>query len=427
MHCSPVAARKRTLTMFKGPIALATLRTGSVLGLRLIAQTGTLLLLASTLAVGEFGLYTGLGAMAVLLGTLANFGTHLTLLRDVSRNSIGADEAIRLALGTTVFCGAALLFIYVAVTFVWLSIPHNTFWAVLCLGIAEVFLQPFLVVAAMELHGRGQTARSQLLLILPLLLRFLLIFLVAWFAPESPLLWCASGHLIAVMVALGYVVMRMSAVWREPSKWLLARRSRWRDLAGYAVMNTSANGVSEIDKVLAVRLLPFEFAGIYSAASRIVGALVLPVMAMILAAIPRLFRDGAASGRQLQYWLFALASGYGLLVAVAIAFAAPWIESLLGVTYAGVGELIHILAYAVPAMCVRTAAMNMLTTLEQPWMRICLELVGWSFIVVMAIILVRTQAGTGLALSIICAEWFLAIASVVLINVISTSAHKPLR
>lgn len=120
--------------MLKGPITLGTIRTSFVLGLRLIVQAGTLLLLAAVLGPEGFGLYAGLGALAVLLGTLANFGTHLTLLRDVSRASPEVDATLRLALGTTAFCGAVLLFIYVLLSQVLLPVPSDAHWVVLWQG-----------------------------------------------------------------------------------------------------------------------------------------------------------------------------------------------------------------------------------------------------------------------------------------------------
>jgi len=412
--------------MFKGPITLGTFRTSLVLGLRLVVQAGTLFLLASVLGPDGFGLYAALGAMAVLLGTLSNFGTHLTLLRDVSLASPDVDAALRLALGTTAFCGSALLLIYVVLSQALLQIPNGAHWIALSLGIAEVVLQPFLVVAAMERHGRGQIARSQALLIQPLLLRLLVIMAIVAFAPENPLSWYALGHLCAVTLPLGYVVWSAAPLtWREPMQWRVARRSDWRGLAGYAVMNASANGVAELDKMLAARFLSFGAAGVYSAASRIVGSLVLPVMAMVLAAMPRLFRDGTAAGKALHYWLFASAVAYGLLAAAVMVLAAPWIESLLGGAYAGISELIQLLAFAVPAVSVRAAATNILTTLERPWLRVCLELIGWLVIVALALAFVRSHGSLGLALSIICAEWLLAIGSVVLISMITDPSRKP--
>ncbi|HDY98139.1 MAG TPA: lipopolysaccharide biosynthesis protein [Pseudomonas sabulinigri] len=410
--------------MFKGPIAVGTIRTSFVLGMRLIVQASTLLLLATILGPDGFGLYAGLGAMAVLLGTLANFGTHLTLLRDVSRTSLYAGGALRLALGTTTICGSILLLIYIFISPVVLQIPDGAHWVILCIGSADVLLQPFLVIAVMERHGQGQVARSQILLILPLCLRLLAVLVVAACAPDNQLIWYALGHLIAVMLPLGYVFWLAPVVWRQPSRWRVARSHEWRGLAGYAVMNASAHGVAELDKMLAIRLLPLGIAGVYSVASRVVGSLVLPVIAMMLAAMPRLFREGAVTGRSLQYWLFTFAGIYGLLAAVFIALASPWVEALLGEAYSGVGNLISLLAYAVPAISVRAAATNVLTTLERPWVRIFLELSGWLVIVVLALLFVRSHGSQGLAISIIYAEWILAAGSVFLISIISASSSK---
>lgn len=410
--------------MLKGPIAIGTIRTGFVLGLRLIVQAGVLFLLASVLEPHGFGLYAALGALAVLLGTLANFGTHLTLLRDISRASPGVGAALRVALGTTAFCGSILLLIYTALSHLLLPVPEEGYWVILALGAAEVLFQPFLVIAAMERHGRGQIACSQLLLIQPLLLRLLIVLAIVESAPEDPLSWYAMGHLCAVVLPLGYVAWSAEpAAWRQPSRWQVARLSDWRNLAGYAVMNASANGVAELDKILASRLLSLGAAGIYAAASRIVGSLVLPVIAMVLAAMPRLFRDGTA-GKKIHFWLFIFAAMYGLLAASVMALAAPWIESLFGGAYIGVGELIRLLAFAVPAVSIRAAATNVLTTLERPWVRVCLELAGWLVIVVLTLAFIRSYGSVGMAFSIICAEWILAVSSVVLIGRFTRPSRK---
>lgn len=410
--------------MLKGPIALGTIRTSFVLGVRLIIQAGTLLLLATTFGPDDFGVYAGLGAMAVLLGTLATFGTHIALLRDVSRTPSNAYAALRLALGTTAFCGPVLLVVYLFLSEVLLHVQTDVYWIVICLGIAEVILQPFLVIAAMERHGQGQIARAQVLLILPMILRLFVILAIAGFAPQKPLGWYALGHLTAVILPLSYLVWRAPVIWRQPFRWRMAHGSEWGGLVGYAVTNASANGVSELDKILAVRLLPFGAAGVYSAASRVVGSLVLPVIAMMLSAMPRLFRGGPDAGSSLHFWLFGLASLYGLLAAALLVFAAPLIEYLLGSEYTGVSELIRLLAFAVPAVSVRAAATNVLTTLERPWLRICLELIGCLAIFALALALVHSRGSTGLAVSIIFVEWLLAICSVILISIIGASSPK---
>src|SRR5690606_21185565 len=131
----------------------------------------------------------------------------------------------------------------------------------------------------------------------------------------------------------------------------------------------------------------------------------LPVMAMMLSAMPRLFRNDAVAGHTLQRWLLVVAGLYGCLAAAITVLLSPWVEQLLGSVYAGVSELICLLAFSVPALCVRAAATNVLTTLQRPWLRIGLELTGWLVIVVLAQILAQSRGSLGLAIAVICAEW----------------------
>lgn len=78
--------------MLKGPIARATIRTSFVLVLRLIVQSGTLLLVARMLGQELFGAFAGMATLAVLMGAFSTFGTHLVLLGEASKNKqLGVD------------------------------------------------------------------------------------------------------------------------------------------------------------------------------------------------------------------------------------------------------------------------------------------------------------------------------------------------
>lgn len=54
-----------------GPITKSTIRTSFVLGIRLLIQTGTLLLVARLLGASNYGLFAGIAALAVLIGNSA--------------------------------------------------------------------------------------------------------------------------------------------------------------------------------------------------------------------------------------------------------------------------------------------------------------------------------------------------------------------
>lgn len=400
----------------KGPIAIGTIRTSLVLGLRMAAQAGTLILLLSAIGPDVFGAFAGLSAMAVVLGTMANFGSHIALLRDVSRDVPDIERALRLALGTTTLFGLNLLLIYLVVVYFLLNPLKDINWyTIFFIGCAELVVHPFLVLTAMERHGRGEIARSQIILMSPPLVRLIVMLAVTGYAPTNPVSWYAFGHLVAVLLPLTYACRKSSSVWRHPLSWRVARISELRGLAGYAVMGISSSGVAELDKILSVRYLPSDAAGIYSSASRIVGSLVLPVMAMILSAMPRLFRDRTSSGRKLQCYLFLVAGLYGCGAGLSVAYSAPWLELLLGDSYSGVADVIYLLAFAVPATSVRATATNILSTQERPWLRILLEFFGWVLVIVLVGVLVEFCGISGFALAIIYTEWVLAACSVALV------------
>src|SRR5690348_9623034 len=99
----------------RGPIAQGTLRTSLVFGLRLVVQAGTLLLVARALGPDSFGAFAGVAALAVMLGTLATFGTHLLLLGEVSREPSRRTEILRHAVPLTLLCGGILLAVYLLI------------------------------------------------------------------------------------------------------------------------------------------------------------------------------------------------------------------------------------------------------------------------------------------------------------------------
>lgn len=392
--------------LLKGPIAQATISTSGVLGLRLLMQAGTLLILAHILKPAGFGAYVALGALAVLLGTLASFGTHLTLLRDVVRDAFSRDSALGLALGTTALCGPILLCVYTFISVFWLHPAETGVITIACIGLSELLLQPALVIAAMERHARGQSVRSQLILVMPLAMRLIFALLIAWQAPADPLAVFALCHLLAIAFALVIAIALAPAPW--PWKWHLPNSAQWRDSSGYAFLNISASGVAELDKLLATKLLAAGPAGIYAAASRIIGSLVLPVIAMVISAMPRLFKKNNGHDSRLQCWLFASAACYGFASGFALWLFAPWFQSLFGPGYTDLAEIIRWLAWAVPAICLRAAAVNVLTTIDRPWLRVALEISGWCSIAMLAWVMSPMMGARGLAVAVACTEWALA-------------------
>ena len=60
----------------------------------------------------DYGVFAGVAAMAVMLGTLSSFGMQIVLLADVSREPKCRDDILPFALTTTMICGSVLFASY---------------------------------------------------------------------------------------------------------------------------------------------------------------------------------------------------------------------------------------------------------------------------------------------------------------------------
>ena len=396
----------------KGPIARATLRTSAVLGLRLLVQAGTLLLVARLLGPHDFGAFAGVAALAVMLGTLSTFGTHIVLLAEVSREPQRRAAVLPFALSTTLICGSLLFALYLLLAMSLLREAEVGTSVLIALGITELLLQPLLSLPAVEHQGHGRIATSQLLTTLPLALRLLAAATVWLLHPADPLSDYAFGYLGASALALGVATLSLRQSWPTLRDWRLPRLAELRHAAGYAVLNLTAAGPAELDKTLALKLLPLAAAGVYAAGARVIGALTLPVIAMMLSAMPRLFResqtDRTGSARLLR-WVFAAALGYSLLLAAALWIAAPLFDLLFGPRYHGLGDTIRWLTLAVPGMALRIAAGSAVMALGKPWLRVSFEVVGIAMLSAMAILLASRWINEAIPIALACGEWSMAI------------------
>lgn len=397
---------------FKGPIARATFRTSLVLGLRLLAQAGTLLLLARLLGPEGFGAFAAVAALAVLLGTLSTFGMHLVVLRDLSQDPTQRNRVLPVALGTTALCGAVLFLAYAALCLGWLRLAMAGPLLVACVGVSELLLQPLLSIATMERQAHGQIARSQLLAISPQLMRLVAVCLIWLSGSAHPLSLYALCHVGACTIALGIGLSTMAEPWPAPNRWRIPDRRTWGDSSSYAVLNVAASGPTELDKALAGHLLPLGVVGLYAAASRAVGAVALPVIAMMLSALPRLFRESSRGGGRLVRWLLASAGLYGALAGVLLWFFAPVIEWMFGPGYDGIAVFVQWLAFAAPGMGLRIATASTLMSIGHPWVRAVIELSGLALLAILAWSLATPAWPKGLVVAVIVSEWAMALVGI---------------
>lgn len=383
-----------------------------MLGLRLVVQAGTLLIVARMLGAAQFGAYSGIVALAVLLGSLATFGTHLVLLGEASKEPARRHVVLPYALPTTLLVGGVLFLMYEVLASYVMKQTSIGDAIILAIGVSELLLQPFIVLVSVEHQAQGHIARSQLLTTLPLGLRLLVAFGVWVVHPQEPLAMFALGYLLVTGLAMGIALWHLPEPWPKIGAWRLASKDELKHISGYAVLNLTAIGPSELDKALAVKLMPLGAVGVYAAGTRIVGALILPVMSLLISALPRLFRESAGQdtrqGRLIP-WIFVVSLGYGLLAGLVL-WKVSWIFSwMFGNSYRGLAEVLPYLALAVPGFTMRFSAGAVLVTQEKPWFRVWFELFGMVALVTAAYVLVPDRPTSGMPLALTLAEWGMAV------------------
>jgi len=406
--------------LLNSPLARATVKTSFVLGLRLLVQGGTLLLVARMLGPGQFGIYAGITALAVLMGSFSNFGTQLVLLGEVSKGEVRRDQVLSYAVPTTLVSGSVLFLFYLLLCLFLFESGALSLQVLVCIGFAEIIILPLFLLPATEKLALGKTAYSQLLLVLPLSLRTLAAGVVLIAGTSHPLITFSWLYLATAILALGFIKLTDSDAWLAPGRWRLARIQELKHSAGYAVLSLTALGPNELDKMLAVKLLPLGASGLYAAASRVVGAVTLPVIALVLSALPRLFRENTSSSlqsRRLNHWVLGSVFVYSVVLAGGVWVFAPLIQRLFGDAYTGMEYFLTWLCIAVPGMSLRIGTASILMAMGRPWQRASLELFGMVSLVFSALIFFPAYGPIGMACALAVSEWGMFIVGYILIEV----------
>lgn len=413
MPSAPIAHtfRSRSEILVMGPIASATLRTLPVLGMRLLLQAATLLLLARALGPHGFGVFSGLAALAIMLASVASFGMNTVLLGAVSLDARQRDAVLCYAIPTTSVMGIVLVAADLLLTRLLFGSGAVSMPTAFAIAGTDLLVQPLFGLVSADFQGRGRVAQSQLIANMLLGLRMMAALAVTLLRPTDALAVFAWSYLGAATACLIGLLGALPARWPAPRSWRAATGQELRTASGFAFVHAVATSPSELDKILAARLLPLSAAGIYAAAARVVGAFALPVISMMLAALPHMFRGAAGIGRTPQRLLrttLAAAFAYSVVLGVGLWFAAPLFDDLFGARYFGITEPLRWLTLAVPGLALRITCGGALMTQGAPWSRGAVELAGLIVLTVAAIALTHADVAHALPLAYAAGETSMA-------------------
>ena len=390
----------------KGRLARSSLQTTALLGLRILTQAAVLVLLTRLLGPRLYGSFAAVASLAVVLGLLPNLGAGFVMLARNTRDDSGTADVWRYAWPMTALLGLFLLTVYV-VAAGYITTPSLSMRILLALGASELLLTPFTMLLSFALQAHEKVPLSQVVQWLPLGLRVMAALPCFSLVDELRLSAYATLQLLASMLGAGFGLWitrrHVKLDWR-PRR---ATRHELREGASYAAMNLVAANPSELDKIIAVRAVGAHDAGVYAATSRVMTAAVTPVLAMLLASQPRLFRhahEPTREGHRLIHLIAILALAWGVASGLMLALCSPLLPRLFGESFAGTAGLMPWLAAAAPFLSLRLAAGTVLVTRGRPGERIGFELCGVLALVVGMLVLAPHFGTRGLAMALVIAE-----------------------
>jgi O-antigen/teichoic acid export membrane protein len=349
-------------------------------GLRLAAQAATTLVAASVLGPGAFALALAIYGIGATLGGLTGVGAGFLLLRDASIDGERLGNAWRAAVARGLATTLPLSLILV-LSAVLLSPQRDAtlIGTAVLIALSELVIQPFAYLCSFALQSQGNASAGAAAHAAVSLGR--LLGAIASFVLPSEVGLVSYAAFIAVGAAAG-----------ATCSWALVRRrlghvtrvgppaSRARDGLPFAASWATSVGLAEADKVLAIRVLTADAAGLYGAAYRCASALALPVSALIYALQPRLFRRAtsrhAHADADLAKTTLAAVTVYSLLAGAAAYSMAGALEWALGASYAGVSNALRMMAPLSAIICLRVAVTHLLAASGHPGRRAVFELFG---------------------------------------------------
>ncbi len=333
-----------------------------------------LVLVARLLGAEMYGVFSGSVALAASLSPLVGLGFGLVLVMAVSRTRAAFPEywarALVALMATAPFMAVAMLLLAPYL------LPVQGQWAVIVLiAAAELIAMPIVTTCSQIFQAHEQLGRTIYNHVQMNVARLAVVAGLTIFGCGS-LLEFAWGYFGATMLAAAISFWQVCRAFGWPA-WRLGGITG-EALEGMAfslsVVANSAHG--ELDKTLLLRLDTAEATGNYSLATRVVSAATTPLIAYVLAAVPRLFRDGergVAAAAGLARRLLPPILLYGVLAAVGIILCAPILPWIFGADFSATLPLIIWLAPLPFLIGTSQLALNVLSSSGRQRTRVLIE------------------------------------------------------
>jgi O-antigen/teichoic acid export membrane protein len=395
------------------------------MGVRSAVLACYLILVSRWLGAAGYGAFSGVIAMAALLGGLSGWGASHVLTQRVSSGEQSLPEAWEETFARIVISGALL-----SGVFTFLPALLGLDWIgrrdLLLVGVSELILFPVAQasVSAALVAGRRYLA-SVALFAIPLGR----LMVVAWVAiSDAPptMGWIACAHAIGSFAGAMVCVWMAARLGARPSLpgWLFSR-SYLKGATPYVLTIAASAAYMEVDKAILLALVGPEEVGVYSVAFRVATITVMPVHAATGVLLPRLYA-GVPEGRHwgLGSVLLKASVAYGMLVGLVLFLGALLLPLIFGVEYEPAVRYLKLLAPWPLLFGLHVSLAMLLTAIGLRWRRAVVEACGLALVTVSCFLLAKNLGADAAIIGLMTAELFMSAAMVIFLLAVRARGNE---
>lgn len=392
-----------------GRLGQNALMSTAGLGTRAVIQAAYLIVLSRWMGPHGYGLFAGSVAVAIIISLVSGWGISFVVTQQVARDPTRSNALWATAILQVLLSGFLLVSILMLGSSFAL-VERVDIRSMLLLGFAELIALPLVQVATSLCLAldRGAPAAVSMCLVPAFRLLAMIIAVATGLAgtPNHVAFLHFAGSVVGMLVAI-YLVTRIhgAPAWRDRLPWRNATAEGTR----YAIGSLVGTSYQEVDKVLLLQVLGATVVGTYTAAFRVMSVFVLPIAALMGAALPRLFAShGLHSYSKLLKTVTLAAIGYALLASIGAAVVSPLMPLIFGPGYAvSRSYLLMLSPWAIVFALHQSAAIG-LTAANRQGARVMVESLGLALVVGLNLWLLRAVGAPAAVLALLVAEMFMA-------------------
>lgn len=388
-------ARTSILVMFWQGVRMSCLAAWIILGARVLGAT-------------NYGLFSGTVGTASALAGLVGLGGGMLMYQYSIADHTQFPRYWKQSLLLCAVSAAPL-----SMTFLLLAAGLMPWPALSLVALSEIIAFPIVTNAAFAFSANDRLGWAAALPALNAAMRLAAICIAGLLPVDHDLTVYLMLHLTSSACSAVLALILVRRILRPGPANMQIGRSDLAHGTGHAAAWSSAVAVTTLDKSFVLHAGGSEIAGFYAACYRIAAVIAMPLDAMVMSAMPRLFRAQRVSPqyRHLIAAMILAATGYGILGSLVLWCAAGALPSLLGMEFSAAIPGLQWMGLFIIGYSLRQIACHILIGRGMKMYRFVIEALGLAIMALIAATWIPAHGLLGAVWMIILAETLMAAAA----------------